>query len=59
MTTAAISTLSANLAGKMLRDAGLVPKFTGGGTWVSSQAPGAGVPRGSTVTCATRRGQQL
>jgi beta-lactam-binding protein with PASTA domain len=53
--------LTVNLAGKILRDAGLVPRFTGGGTWVRSQSPGGGasVPRGSTVTCPTRRGPQL
>ena len=41
-----------------LRAADLVPKFTGSGTWVASQAPAAGaiVPRGSTVTCRMRRG---
>ncbi len=49
--------LSANLAGKMLRDAGLVPKFTGTGTTVKTQSPraGAGVPRGTQVTCTTQR----
>jgi hypothetical protein len=53
--------LAVNLAGRILRDAGLVPRFTGGGTWVRSQSPGGGasVPRGSTVTCPTRRGPQL
>jgi len=44
-------------AGQAIRNAGLVPKFTGaspgGNAWVYSQSPGAGtvVDRGSTVTC--------
>jgi hypothetical protein len=49
--------LSANLAGKMLRDAGLVPRFTGSGTTVKTCSPRAGVlvPRGTEVRCTTQR----
>jgi hypothetical protein len=49
--------LTPNRAGAMLRQAGLVPRFTPGGTSVRSQAPRAGafVPRGTEVRCVTQR----
>ena len=45
-------------AAAAIRSAGLVPRFTGNGTWVESQSPPAGavVAHGSTVTCAVRSG---
>jgi hypothetical protein len=49
--------LTPNRAATALRQAGLVPRFTPGGTSVRSQAPRAGafVPRGSEVRCVTQR----
>lgn len=53
--------LSPSAASAGLRAAGLVPRIAGTGTWVATQSPSAGiaVPRGSTVTCTTRRGPRL
>jgi hypothetical protein len=52
---------SVAVAGAAIRAAGLMPKFKGNGTWVSTQSPQAGavVDRGSTVTCSTRSGPIL
>lgn len=48
-------------AAEALRAAGLVPTFTGQGTWVERQSPhgGAVVARGSTVSCGLRTGPVL
>ena len=46
------------VASQDIQHAGLVPKFSGSGTWVSDQSPGPGhsVARGSTVTMTTQSG---
>jgi PASTA domain-containing protein len=50
--------LGTTAAAALIRAAGLVPVFTGSGTWVGSQSPAAGtvVARGSTVRCVRRSG---
>jgi hypothetical protein len=52
---------SVELAADHVQAAGLVPKFTGAGTWVFSQSPLAGhvVPKGSTVTMHLHTGPVL
>jgi hypothetical protein len=49
--------LTAAMAGRMIRAAGLVPRFTGTGLWVARQSPAGGTtaPRGSRVTCTLSR----
>jgi len=55
--------MSSSAAGRAIRAADLVPKFTGApdgpNAWVVSQSPGPGtrVVRGSTVTCRLRIGE--
>jgi hypothetical protein len=50
--------LTANVALKVITDAGFIPKFSNAGLWVSSQSPigGSIAPLGSTVSMTMRSG---